>query len=91
MEDKPHILIVDDDRRLRELLRKYLADQGFWVSTATDAADVRPLEGLGEPLGGADEVVHRLLRFLDRTLVHDETKLDLFILFSGHVTLPLAS
>ena len=41
MEDKPHILIVDDDRRLRELLRKYLADQGFWVSTATDAADAR--------------------------------------------------
>ncbi len=36
---QPHILVVDDDRRLRELIRKYLADQGVLVSTASDAAD----------------------------------------------------
>ena len=35
----PHILIVDDDLRLRRLLRKYLMENGFLVSTATDAAD----------------------------------------------------
>ena len=35
----PHILVVDDDRRLRELLRRYLVDNGFLVTTATDAAD----------------------------------------------------
>ncbi len=39
MPEQPHILVIDDDRRLRELLRKYLADQNFLVSTAEDAAD----------------------------------------------------
>lgn len=39
--EQPHILVVDDDRRLRELLRRYLADNGFLVSTASDAADAR--------------------------------------------------
>ena len=41
MEDRPHILVVDDDTRLRELLRKYLTDQGYVVATAADAADAR--------------------------------------------------
>jgi two-component system phosphate regulon response regulator OmpR len=41
MEDRPHILVVDDDTRLRELLRKYLAERGYVVATATDAADAR--------------------------------------------------
>ncbi len=39
--DIPHILVVDDDDRLRELLRKYLSDNGFRVSAASDAADAR--------------------------------------------------
>jgi two-component system phosphate regulon response regulator OmpR len=38
---KPHILVVDDDDRLRGLLRRYLAEQGFIVSTASHAADAR--------------------------------------------------
>ncbi len=38
-EQMPHVLVVDDDRRLRALLRKYLADNGFLVTTASDAAD----------------------------------------------------
>ena len=37
----PHILVVDDDTRLRELLRQYLAESGFRVTVATDAADAR--------------------------------------------------
>jgi len=37
----PHILVVDDDRRLRELLRQYLTDHGFLVSTAETAMDAR--------------------------------------------------
>jgi two-component system phosphate regulon response regulator OmpR len=42
-----HVLVVDDDERIRELLRKYLARNGFWVSTARDAAHARNLlEGL---------------------------------------------
>ncbi len=39
--DLPHILVVDDDVRLRELLRKYLSENGFFVVTASDAADAR--------------------------------------------------
>jgi len=39
--DLPHILVVDDDDRLRELLRKYLSDNGFIVISATDAANAR--------------------------------------------------
>ncbi len=41
LEDKPHVLVVDDDTRLRELLRKYLSDNGYLVVTACDAADAR--------------------------------------------------
>ena len=44
---QPHILVVDDDRRLRELLRKYLSEHGYLVTTAEDAAAARArLEGL---------------------------------------------
>ena len=39
--DLPHILVVDDDNRLRELLRQFLSKNGFWVSVACDAADAR--------------------------------------------------
>lgn len=41
IDDQPHILVVDDDTRLRDLLRKFLADNGFLVSTAADAAQAR--------------------------------------------------
>jgi len=39
--DTAHILVVDDDTRLRELLRRYLAENGFRVTTARDAAEAR--------------------------------------------------
>jgi len=43
----PHILVVDDDRRLRDLLRRYLTDNGYLVTTAENAADARArLSGL---------------------------------------------
>ena len=43
----PHVLVVDDDRRLRTLLRQYLTENGYRVTTAVDAADARKrLEGL---------------------------------------------
>lgn len=38
-----HLLIVDDDERIRQLLQKYLIRQGFWVSAARDAAHARRL------------------------------------------------
>jgi two-component system, OmpR family, phosphate regulon response regulator OmpR len=39
--DAPHILVIDDDTRLRDLLQRYLREQGFRVTTATDAGDAR--------------------------------------------------
>ena len=39
--DFPHILVIDDDNRLRELLRQFLSKNGFWESVACDAADAR--------------------------------------------------
>lgn len=38
-DDAPHILVVDDDRRLRDLLGRFLREQGYRVTTASDAAD----------------------------------------------------
>jgi two-component system phosphate regulon response regulator OmpR len=40
-DDAPHVLVVDDDRRLRELLSRYLTDNGFRVSTAKDTQEAR--------------------------------------------------
>lgn len=36
---EPHILVIDDDERIRTLLSRYLAGQGFRVTSAEDAAD----------------------------------------------------
>jgi two-component system phosphate regulon response regulator OmpR len=41
MSDQPHILVVDDDRRIRDLTARFLSEQGFNVVTANDAADAR--------------------------------------------------
>ena len=41
MEDSPHILVVDDDRRLRDLLQKFLTESGFRVTVADSAAEAR--------------------------------------------------
>jgi two-component system phosphate regulon response regulator OmpR len=38
---EPHLLVVDDDARLRELLRRYLSDSGFRVTAAADASEAR--------------------------------------------------
>lgn len=38
---KPHILVVDDDDRIRSLLTRYLTQQGYWVSAAGDAQAAR--------------------------------------------------
>jgi two-component system phosphate regulon response regulator OmpR len=41
MESAAHILVVDDDLKLRNLLARYLTEHGFIVATAGDAADAR--------------------------------------------------
>jgi len=40
-EAQPHILVIDDDKRLRDLIARYLAEQGYRVTAAVDAADAR--------------------------------------------------
>lgn len=40
-EDKKHLLVVDDDTRLRSLLQRYLREQGFLVSAAENAERAR--------------------------------------------------
>ncbi len=39
----PHVLVVDDDVRIRTLLRRYLAQNGYLVTEAADAAQARRL------------------------------------------------
>jgi two-component system phosphate regulon response regulator OmpR len=40
-DDAAHILVVDDDRRLRDLLSRFLAEHGYRVTTARDAREAR--------------------------------------------------
>ena len=44
--DKPHILVVDDDTRLRALLRTFLSKNGFRVTVASHAAEARERLGV---------------------------------------------
>src|SRR4051812_2213965 len=41
MDQPAHLLVVDDDERLRSLLQRYLAAEGFRVSTAADTREAR--------------------------------------------------
>lgn len=47
MDANPHILVVDDDREIRELLSRFLEKQGMRVSAARDAREARRLWPLG--------------------------------------------
>lgn len=40
-DNAPHLLVVDDDRRIRDLLSRFLAGEGYRVTTAQSAADAR--------------------------------------------------
>jgi two-component system phosphate regulon response regulator OmpR len=40
-DNAPHILVVDDDSRIRDLLARYLQDHGFRVTAAIDAETAR--------------------------------------------------
>src|SRR3569832_2247540 len=46
-DDAPHLLLVDDDRRIRDLLSRFLSSEGYRVTTAASAGDARAkLRGL---------------------------------------------
>jgi two-component system phosphate regulon response regulator OmpR len=40
-DDASHILLVDDDRRIRDLLSRFLCNEGYRVTTASSVADAR--------------------------------------------------
>ena len=55
MSDRAHLLIVDDDERIRGLLGKFLVRNGFYATTARDAGHARRiLEGLDFDLAVVD-------------------------------------
>lgn len=41
IEEKKHILVVDDDDRIRELIKEYLESNDFYTTTARDAEDAK--------------------------------------------------
>lgn len=46
-DDAPHLLVVDDDSRIRSLLMRFLSENGYRVTTAASAAEARArLDGL---------------------------------------------
>ena len=45
-EGQKHILVVDDDTRLRSLLQRYLREQGFLVTAAKDADEAKAFLGV---------------------------------------------
>ena len=46
-DNAPHLLVVDDDTRIRALLHRYLSENGFRVTIAADAGEARrKLEGM---------------------------------------------
>jgi two-component system OmpR family response regulator len=47
MEPAPHILVVDDDREIRDLLSRFLEKQGMRVTAARDAREARRVWPLG--------------------------------------------
>ncbi|HTW28809.1 MAG TPA: response regulator transcription factor [Acetobacteraceae bacterium] len=49
MLDEAHVLVVDDDARLRALLSRYLSEHGFRVTTAENALEARAKLGFVQP------------------------------------------
>jgi two-component system phosphate regulon response regulator OmpR len=40
-DDAPHLLLVDDDKRIRLLMSRYLGEQGYRITTAAHVAEAR--------------------------------------------------
>ena len=102
-DDAPHILVVDDDTRIRTLLKQFLAEQGYRVSIAANAAEARRrLEGLDFDLivlddfgltPMADSTQRDLLEILDdryakkSTLITSQLPIDQWHTYLGDPTL----
>ena len=77
-DDAPHLLVVDDDRRIRDLLSRFLAGEGYRVTTAYNAKDARAkLTGLSFDL-----------LILD-VMMPGETGFELARSIRGHSSVPI--
>ncbi|MCE6073903.1 response regulator [Agrobacterium vitis] len=77
-DDAPHLLVVDDDTRIRDLLHRYLTEQGFRVTVAAEAQEARrKLAGLAYDLLIVD------------VMMPGENGLSLTKSLSGEITAPI--
>ena len=77
-DDAPHLLVVDDDCRIRDLLSRFLAGEGYRVTTADNAKDARAkLTGLSFDL-----------LILD-VMMPGETGFELARSIRGHSSVPI--
>ncbi len=74
----PHLLVVDDDERLRDLLQRFLSSSGYRVSAAADAADARAL---------MKSIAFDLL--IVDVMMPGESGLDLTRAIRGHSQMPI--
>src|SRR6266487_4402388 len=50
MNDNGHILVVDDEREICDLVQEYHTSEGYRVSTAHDGAEMRRIMAQGRPV-----------------------------------------
>lgn len=62
MEREAHILVVDDDAQVRQLIARFLRDNGYRASVARDGREMRKsLEGTGTAMSPVDLIVLDLM------------------------------
>ena len=61
VEAPAHLLIVDDDERIRSLLTKFLRQNGFLVTVAQDAAQARQI-------GAAETINYKTEQLVERVV-----------------------
>jgi len=77
-DNAPHILVVDDDQRIRELLARYLISNGFRVTKADCAASARK----------ALEILEFDLLIID-VMMPGENGFELAASLHGHINAPI--
>ena len=63
---KAHILVVDDDDRIRDLVKQYLNENNYLVTTAINAEDYKTAAKEGLDSRWAKQVYNRSKRLMDR-------------------------
>ena len=80
-DDAPHLLVVDDDRRIRDLLSRFLTGEGYRVSTAETAAEARAkLKGLSFDLLILDVMMPGESGFDLATAIRDDSNVPILML-----------